>query len=48
MEEVDSYSKEHAVRVCREKCVEVSVYVEELDLCVKECVRSIVGGKHSN
>ncbi|MEM0371660.1 MAG: hypothetical protein QXG46_02040 [Ignisphaera sp.] len=48
MEEVDSYSKGHAVRVCREKCLEVSVYVEELDLCVKECVRSIVGDNHSN
>lgn len=43
MKEIDAYVKEHAVKVCREKCIDEGLYGEALNICIKECVKSIRG-----
>lgn len=49
IEEVgDSYTRDHVIKVCRDKCMEIVVYESELDLCVKECVKNIIGDKDSD
>ncbi|MEM1526827.1 MAG: hypothetical protein QW775_06440 [Ignisphaera sp.] len=47
MEEIDTYIKEHAVKVCREKCIDEGLYGEALDICIKECIKSIRGENHA-
>ncbi|MEM3980965.1 MAG: hypothetical protein QXM55_04995 [Ignisphaera sp.] len=43
MEEIDTYIREHAVKFCREKCIDEGLYGEALNICIKECVKDIRG-----
>lgn len=47
-EEIDSYIKEHAVKVCRDRCLDEGLYGEALTICIKECVERIRGGKSAD
>lgn len=43
MGEVDTYTKDHVVKVCREKCLDEGLYGKALDVCIEECIESIKG-----
>ncbi|MDW8083467.1 MAG: hypothetical protein RMI56_06715 [Sulfolobales archaeon] len=37
---MDSYNRDHIVRVCREKCLEIGFSGEAFRECVEFCVKS--------
>lgn len=43
MSEIDTYTRDHVVKVCREKCLDEGLYGKALDVCIKECIKNIKG-----
>jgi len=47
MNDIDTYAREHAVKVCREKCIEEGLWGAQLEVCIRECVEEIRGIKYA-
>ena len=48
VDQIDWYIVEHAVKVCRERCIDEGLYGEALNICIKECVEKIRGNSIAN
>lgn len=45
--EVDTYTRDHVIKVCRERCIDEGLYGRALEACIEECAKNIRGASYA-
>lgn len=47
-QDINSYTRNHVIKVCRERCIDENLYGESLEICIKECIEKIISDSNAD